>query len=269
MKRTQAQLKVLGKRHTWEILIHILKGSKYITQIAEETKTSLVDIYGVATFYKSFSLKPRGEYLISVCLGTACHVRGGQQVIEEFERQLGVKSGNTTSDKKFSLEAVNCLGACALGPIVVVDGHYFSKVRKSKVKQLLEQAREGFDKLDIGKDERIFPVDVSCPHCNHSFKDETFAIDGYPCLKINVATDHQQGWIRLSCLYGSYSVSTEFEIPEDTVVNFICPHCNSEIRSTSDCSQCGAPMITMLVDGGGIVRICSRRGCKNHMLDLV
>ena len=237
--------------------------------ISQKTGRSLVDIYGVATFYRFFSLQPKGKHLICSCLGTACHVRGAPRVAVEFERQLGIKAGQTTADKEFTLETVNCLGACALGPVVVIDGHYFSKVRKSKVKHLLDEARKGFDKFDIGKDERIFPIDVSCPHCNHSFKDETFVIDGYPSLKINVAMDHKEGWIRLSCLYGSYSVSTEFEIPEGTIVNFICPHCNSEIHSTSDCSGCGAPMIPMLVDGGGIVQICSRRGCKNHMLDLV
>jgi len=237
--------------------------------VSEKTGRSLVDIYGVATFYRFFSLQPKGKHLICACLGTACHVRGAPRVVAELQQQLGIKTGQTTADKEFTLETVNCLGACALGPVVVIDGHYFSKMRKSKVKQLLDQAQKGFDKLDIGKDERIFPIEVSCPHCNHSFKDETFAIDGYPCLKINVAADHQQGWIRLSCLYGSCSVSTEFEIPEGTVVTFICPHCNSEIHSTSDCSVCGAPMIPMIVDGGGIIRICSRHGCKNHMLDLV
>ena len=240
-----------------------------LRMVSEKTGRSLVDIYGVATFYRFFSLQPKGKHLICACLGTACHVRGAPRIVAELEQQLSIKAGQTTPDKEFTLETVNCLGACALGPVVVIDGHYFSKVRKSKVKQLLDQAREGFDKFDIGKDERIFPIGISCPHCNHSFKDETFAIDGYPSLKINVAMDQQQGWLRLSCLYGSYSVSTEFEIPEGTVVNFICPHCNSQIRSTSDCSECGAPMIPMLVDGGGIVRICSRRWCKNHMLDLV
>jgi len=237
--------------------------------VSERTGRSLVDIYGVATFYRFFSLQPKGKHLICACLGTACHVRGAPRTIAELELQLGIKAGQTTEDKEFTLETVNCLGACALGPVVVVDGHYFSKVRRSKVKQLLDQVREGFDKFDIGKDERIFPIDVSCPHCNHSFKDETLGIDGYPSLKVNVATVHQQGWIRLSCLYGSYSVSAEFKIPEGTIASFICPHCNSEIHSTSDCSQCEAPMIPMLVDGGGIVRICSRRGCKNHMLDLI
>jgi len=236
--------------------------------VSAKTGRSLVDIYGVATFYRFFSLQPKGKHLICACLGTACHVRGAPRIIAELEHQLGIKAGQTTEDKEFTLETVNCLGACALGPVVVIDGHYFSKVGKSKVKQLLDQAREGFDKLDIGKDERIFPIKVSCPHCNHSFRDKTFTIDGYPSLKVNISMDGEQGWIRLSCLYGSYSVSTEFEIPKGMVVNFICPHCNSEIRSTSDCSQCGAPMIPMLVDGGGIVRICSRRGCKNHMLDL-
>ena len=237
--------------------------------VSERTGRSLVDIYGVATFYRFFSLQPKGKHLICACLGTACHVRGAPRIVAELEQQLGIKAGQTTADKEFTLETVNCLGACALGPVVVIDGHYFSKVGKSKVKQLLEQAREGFDKLDIGKDERVFPIEVRCPHCNHSFKDETFAIDSYPSLKINASMNHRQGWIRLSCLYGSYSVSMEFEIPEGMVATFICPHCNVEIHSTSDCSQCGAPMIPMLVDCGGIVRICSRRGCKNHMLDLV
>ena len=95
--------------------------------VSEKTGRSLVDIYGVATFYKAFSLKPRGKHLISACLGTACHVRGGQAVASEFQRQLGIKPGETTSDNLITLETVNCLGACALGPIVVVDGHYFSK----------------------------------------------------------------------------------------------------------------------------------------------
>ena len=258
-------------------LIAILEGiqTKYgylpetsLRMVSEKTGRSLVDIYGVATFYRFFSLQPKGKHLICACLGTACHVRGAPRVVAEFEEQLGIKAGQTATDKEFTLETVNCLGACALGPVVVIDGQYFSKMRKSKVKKLLDKASKGFDKFEIGKDERIFPIDVSCPHCNHSFKDETFVIDGYPSLKINVAADDKQGWIRLSCLYGSYNVSTEFEIPEGTVVSFICPYCNSKIQSTSDCSQCGAPMMPMLVDGGGIVSICARRGCKSHMLDL-
>jgi NADH-quinone oxidoreductase subunit E len=239
-----------------------------LRMVSEKTGRSLVDIYGVATFYRFFSLQPKGKHLVCACLGTACHVRGAPRVVAELEQQLGIKAGQTTADKEFTLETVNCLGACALGPVVVIDGHYFSNVRKSKVRQLLDEARKGFEKSDIERDERIFPIDVSCPHCNRSFKDETFAIDGYPSLKINVAMDHKEGWIRLSCLYGSYSVSTEFDIPEGTVVNFICPHCSSKIRSTSDCSACGAPMIPMLVGGGGIIWVCSRYGCKNHMLDL-
>jgi NADH:ubiquinone oxidoreductase subunit E/predicted RNA-binding Zn-ribbon protein involved in translation (DUF1610 family) len=242
---------------------------KALRIVSERTNRSLVDIYGVATFYRFFSLQPKGKHLVCACLGTACHVRGAPRIVAELEQQLNIKAGQTTTDKEFTLETVNCLGACALGPVVVIDGHYFSKVRKSKVKQLLDKAREGFDKTDIGKDERIFPIEASCPHCNRSFKDETLTIDGYPCLKLNAVVDHQWGWIRLSSLYGSYNVSTEFKIPEGKIVNFVCPHCNSEIRSTSDCSECGAPMISMLVNGGGTIQICSRRGCKNHMLDLV
>ncbi len=237
--------------------------------VSNEIGRPLVDVYGVATFYRSFSLKPRGKHLICACLGTACHVRGAPRVVEEFERQLGIKAGQTTEDKEFTLETVNCLGACALGPVVVLDGCYFSKVRKSRVSQLLDDALKGSGKIEIGKDKRIFPINVSCPHCNHSLEDETFTIDGYPSIRVTISSDHKQGWLRLSCLYGSYNFASEFDVPTDSVVSFICPHCDVEFPSTLDCSVCAAPMVPMLVDGGGIVQICSRRGCKNHMLDLV
>jgi NADH:ubiquinone oxidoreductase subunit E len=242
---------------------------KSLRIVSERTGHSLVDVYSVATFYRSFSLKPRGKHLVYACLGTACHVRGAPQVVEEFERELGIKAGQTTENKEFTLETVNCLGACALGPVVVIDGHYFSKVRKSRVSQLLEQALKGFDKLEIGKDKRIFPINVSCPHCNHGLIDETFAIDGYPSILVTISSDHKQGWLRLSCMYGSYHFASEFDVSTGSIVTFLCPHCGLEFPSTLDCSVCTAPMIPMLIDGGGIVQICSRRGCRNHMLDLV
>ena len=242
---------------------------KSLRIVSEETGCSMVDVYGVATFYRSFSLKPRGKHLACACVGTACHVRGAPRIVEELERQLGIKAGQTTEDKEFTLETVNCLGACALGPVVVIDGHYFSKVRKSRVSQLLDDARNGFGKLHIEKDERIFPVNVSCLHCNHSLKDEAFTIDGQPSIRVTISSDHKQGWLRLSCLYGSYNFASEFEVSAETVVTFICPYCGVEFPSTLDCSVCAAPMVPMLVDGGGIVQICSRCGCKNHLLDLV
>jgi NADH-quinone oxidoreductase subunit E len=116
--------------------------------VADGMGRSLVDVYGVATFYRSFSLDPRGRHLICVCLGTACHVRGAQMVVEEFERQLGIKAGETTPDREFTLETVNCLGACALGPIVVVDGEYFSNVGTAGVKHILEKARTGLTRVE-------------------------------------------------------------------------------------------------------------------------
>ncbi|MBM4040967.1 MAG: NAD(P)H-dependent oxidoreductase subunit E [Planctomycetes bacterium] len=109
--------------------------------VAETTGRSLVDVYGVATFYRAFSLRPRGKHLVSVCLGTACHVRGAPVTLGEFERQLGVKAGETTEDGEFTLETVNCLGACALGPIVVVDGRYFSNVRTAKAREIIRRVR--------------------------------------------------------------------------------------------------------------------------------
>jgi NADH:ubiquinone oxidoreductase subunit E len=102
---------------------------------------SLVDVYGVATFYRGFSLTPRGRHLLCVCQGTACHVRGAPRVVEELERQLEIKNGQTTADGEFSLETANCLGACALGPIVVIDDKYFSNVGTAKAKRILKRVR--------------------------------------------------------------------------------------------------------------------------------
>ncbi len=236
--------------------------------VAEQTRRSLVDIYGVATFYRSFSLKPRGRHLCSVCVGTACHVRGAPRVAGELGRQLEVRPGETTSDREFTLETVNCLGACALGPIVVVDGHYFSNVNAGKVGQILRDAREGLDRVVIEGDRRIFPVEVSCPRCNHSLMDSTHPVDGYPSIRVTMFFGREHGWLRLSSLYGSYNVESEYEIPMDTLVNFFCPHCHAELLGASSCPECSTPMVPMIVRGGGVIQICSRRGCRGHMLDL-
>lgn len=236
--------------------------------VAEETGRSLVDIYGVATFYRAFSLKPRGKHLISVCLGTACHVRGGPGIIEEMQRQLEIQAGETTPDNEFTLETVNCVGACALGPVVIVDGHYFSKVKSSKVKKILRSARAGLDRVEIDTDQRVFPLEVSCARCNHSLLDPRNVIDGHPSIRITVSFGSKHGWFCLSSLYGSYEVSSEYDIPTDTIVHVFCPHCHAELIGGAKCGECGAPMVPMIVRGGGVVQICTRRGCKGHILDL-
>lgn len=236
--------------------------------VAEQTGRSLTDIYGVATFYRSFSLKPRGKHLVSVCLGTACHVRGGPAIAEEIQQQLGIRPGETTADREFTLEAVNCLGACALGPIVVVDGRYFPSVKTSMVKEILDKTRAGLDEIEITTDQRIFPLEVSCAHCNHSLMDARHVIDGYPPIRVTVSFGNHHGWMMLSSLYGSYKVSTEHEIPPDTILNMFCTHCHAELIGGAKCGECNARMVPMVIRGGGIVQICSRSGCKGHMLDL-
>lgn len=236
--------------------------------VADKTGRTLVDVYGVATFYRSFSLKPRGRHLCSVCLGTACHVRGGAVIADQFERELGIPPAETTADREFTLETVNCLGACALGPIVVVDGHYFSNVTPVGVKEIVERARAGLDKVEVKTDRRIFPVEVGCPRCNHSLMDQEHLVDGYPSIRVtvSVAREHFQFW--LSCLYGSFTVDSEQEIPMDKVLDLFCPHCHGHLTGASSCPECSAPMVPMIVRGGGIVQICARRGCRGHILDL-
>lgn len=241
---------------------------KELRSVAADGKYSLVDIYGVATFYKAFSLKPRGKHLISVCLGTACHVRGGPTIAQEIEKQLNIKAGETTADNQFTLETVNCLGACALGPVVVVDGHYFSSVKISKVKDILKKAHDGFDIVAIESDDRVFPLEVGCARCNHSLMDSRQVIDAHPVVRVTISFGNTHGWLILSSVYGSDKVESEHEIPKDTVVQMFCPHCHAELIGGSPCNECGAPMVPMIVRGGGIVQICTRKGCRGHMLDL-
>ncbi len=112
-----------------------------LSYVAQELEVPLAQAYHVATFYTSFSLKPRGKHLIKVCMGTACHVRGSPRVLDAIKRYLKIEPGETTEDNVFTLETVNCLGACALGPVVVIDDTYYP-VSSSKVEDFLKKIRK-------------------------------------------------------------------------------------------------------------------------------
>ncbi len=112
-----------------------------IRQVAQNLGLPLIQVYGVATFFKAFSLVPKGEHIINVCMGTACHVRGASSVSDELERQLDIKGGETTKDMKFSLDTVNCVGACALGPVVIADDKYYGQMNAGKVKEMLAEKK--------------------------------------------------------------------------------------------------------------------------------
>jgi len=109
-----------------------------IVRISERLQIPLSQIYRVASFYKAMSLTPIGRHVVQVCLGTACHVRGGPKILDKVEEALEVKAGETTKDMKFTLRRVNCLGCCALGPVVVVDGQYHGKVAPAKAEEILK-----------------------------------------------------------------------------------------------------------------------------------
>jgi len=139
-------IKNYGRRK--EFLICILQDiqAKYgylpkdaLTIVAQRLDIPLIQIYSVATFFKAFSLEPRGKHLINVCLGTACHVRGAERVSDKIKRDLGIEAGGTTKDRKFTLETVNCLGACALGPILVLDGKYHGQMTVAKIDSILKK----------------------------------------------------------------------------------------------------------------------------------
>jgi NADH-quinone oxidoreductase subunit E len=112
---------------------------QHLNLICGHVGVTLSRAWSVATFYKSFSLEPRGEHEIKVCLGTACHLKGGPRIVEALERDLSIKRGQTTADLRFTLETVNCLGACALAPVLVVGEDYHPNVTIRKVNKLIKQ----------------------------------------------------------------------------------------------------------------------------------
>lgn len=137
------------ERKPWaliSVLQDIQEGVGYLPEnilrrVADEMGVSLRQIYGVATFFKSLNLTPQGKHTITICLGTACHVRGAGKILSEVADLLDVEPGETTEDGEFTLRAVNCLGACAIGPVMVVDGKYYGEVSASRAKGLLAECR--------------------------------------------------------------------------------------------------------------------------------
>lgn len=137
-------------------LIHLLHqaqskegyiSGKAIAAIAHKLKISEGEVFGVVTFYKGFFLKPQGKHKITLCMGTACHVRGAPLILDELERTLNIPAGETTADRMFTLETVNCVGACALGPIVIVDGEYHGQMKPREIKNLLAKMDENLNRL--------------------------------------------------------------------------------------------------------------------------
>ncbi len=109
--------------------------------ISDETGTPLAEIYGVATFYSLFTLYPKGEYKISVCLGTACYVKGSGDVYAELKEELGIDGGECTADGKFSLDACRCIGACGLAPVMMINDDVYGKLTKDQVPDILKKYR--------------------------------------------------------------------------------------------------------------------------------
>jgi NADH-quinone oxidoreductase subunit E len=125
-----------------QLLLDIQRELKWIPpeviiRINKRLKIPVSEIYRVASFYTALSLKPRGRHLVRVCLGTACYVRGAPKILDSVERTLGIRAGETTPDDKFTLETVNCLGCCALGPVVEIDGQYNGRLSSANVEKLL------------------------------------------------------------------------------------------------------------------------------------
>ncbi|MBD3413997.1 MAG: NAD(P)H-dependent oxidoreductase subunit E [Candidatus Aminicenantes bacterium] len=152
-KKSQSEMENILKQFKPEKkeLIHILHkvqseqgfiSPSAIFEISKYLRISEGEVYGVLTFYNAFTLEPKGKHTLTICMGTACHVRGAPAVLDEFSRQLDITAGQTTEDKYFTLETVNCVGACALGPIAITDGHYHGHVTTKEVKKIIDEVKE-------------------------------------------------------------------------------------------------------------------------------
>lgn len=131
-------------RHLIAVLQDTQKAFRYLPakglqRVATNLSVPLVRVYEVATFYKKFSLVPRGKHEVKVCMGTACHLRGAKLIQEELERELDVKTGSTSADGMFSLERVNCVGTCAMAPVVLVDEHYHGELSAKKASRVVKR----------------------------------------------------------------------------------------------------------------------------------
>lgn len=140
---------IMGKHQYSEsnliaILQEIQREINYLPQsvlrfVAQRLNIPLTRVFSIATFYKAFSLKPRGRHLVNVCLGTACHVRGGVNIMDRLERELKIEAGETTYDERFSMESVRCVGCCGLAPVIVIDGNFHGKLTQDKIPKVLNQ----------------------------------------------------------------------------------------------------------------------------------
>jgi NADH-quinone oxidoreductase subunit E len=108
-----------------------------LMKVSEALSVPLAKVFSVSTFYKAFSLEPQGDTVVRVCMGTACHIRGGPQLVDELARQLGIQAGETTEDMKFTVKTVNCVGACAMAPVLIVGEKYQGNAKAVKVAKYL------------------------------------------------------------------------------------------------------------------------------------
>ena len=151
MSKTSLNTILKGRRSQPHQLIEVLQDIQdlygYVPveamkAVAQELGIPLMEVYRVAAFYKAFSLKPRGKHVITVCTGTACHVRGSTLLLDQIQGQLQLKTGDTTEDGLFTLECVNCVGACALGPVIAQNGSYDHHMTPAKLRKIIDTTRK-------------------------------------------------------------------------------------------------------------------------------
>lgn len=236
-----------------------------LEEIAARCGSTLEEILGIASFYPSMRLMRPGAHTITLCNGISCHARGSGGIIDEFERVLDLRSGESTWDNEFTLIEEYCLGICPFGPVVMLDNKYVFGVQRSDVAPLLLHAKS-HGSGEAPAEAAVFHVAAACPSCGESLMDAGHPIDGLPSILLIGVARHIQGWIRLSSVYSSYHIETEFPIDPGLVMNFYCPSCNAELAENEPCPECAAPTARLRMPGGASLLFCARRGCTAHKM---
>ncbi|MBW2459847.1 MAG: NAD(P)H-dependent oxidoreductase subunit E [Deltaproteobacteria bacterium] len=241
---------------------------KALDILARRTGHSLAALHGLVSFHPGLSLQRRGTHQLLVCGGADCHQPAGVALRHEVESLLGIRVGMTTQDWRLSLGSAACFGGCVDGPAMVVDGLRHRRVTAQKARPILAHFRPRGGLVALAEDPRCFPVDLVCPHCARSLKQEDQLLDGHPMVQLECTSGGRTGWIRLSSLWGDPRVVSEHPMERHGVAQFFCPHCRAELGSEWSCSGCDAPWIALALRAGGQARFCARQGCQEHLLDL-
>ncbi len=239
---------------------------KELDRLSEGEHAGLEEILRVVGLHPSLRLLKPGIHRIAVCSGPFCLERGSTAIVNECERLLGIRTGESTWDGRYTLMKQDCFGLCLFAPVFAIDDRCrlcaIPEEVASSIRGIAARAPQPSGAATVARS-----IVARCPHCRSSLMDSSCLIDGFPSILVTGIVGHTQGWIRLSSVYSSYHVESEFPADAGTIMSFYCPVCSEKLAAEIACSDCGAPMVFLAIAEETNVSFCSRRGCRAHHLE--